>query len=63
MTHVAASATITGLVFRTHVDDSGLHHISLILIVIGVVVLLMTVLDRKLAETDRATVAESRGRD
>jgi MFS family permease len=54
-----ASATITGLVFRTHVDDSGLHHVSLILIVIGVVVLLMTVLDRRLAASDRAALAKS----
>ena len=54
-----ASATITGLVFRTHVDDSGLHHVSVILIVIGVIVLLMTVLDRKLAASDRAAVAEN----
>ena len=46
-----ASATITGLVFRTRVDDSGLHHLSLIMIGIGVVVLLMTTLDRKLAAT------------
>ena len=44
-----ASATLTGLVFRTHVDDSGLHKTSLILIGIGIVVLLMTALDRGLA--------------
>ena len=49
-----ASATITGLVFRTHVTDGGLHHISLILVGISVVVLLMTVLDRQLAASDRA---------
>ena len=48
-----ASATITGLVFRTRTDDSGLHHASLIMIGVGVVVLLMTVLDRKLAAADR----------
>jgi MFS family permease len=54
-----ASATITGLVFRTHVDDSGLHHISVILIVIGVVVLLLTVLDRQLAAADRRAVANN----
>jgi MFS family permease len=58
-----ASATITGLVFRTHVDDSGLHHVSLILIVIGVVVLLMTVLDRQLAASDRAALAKSHAGD
>jgi MFS family permease len=44
-----ASATITALAFRSHVDDSGLHTISLILVGVGVVVLLMTVLDRGLA--------------
>lgn len=54
-----ASATITGLVFRTHVDDSGLHHVSLIMIGIGVVVLLMTALDRKLAAADRAAHAKA----
>jgi predicted MFS family arabinose efflux permease len=43
-----ASATLTGLVFRSHVDDGGLHKASLILIGIGVVVLLMTALDRGL---------------
>jgi predicted MFS family arabinose efflux permease len=48
-----ASATITGIVFRGGVDDAGLRHISLILIGIGVVVLLMTVLDRHLARADR----------
>jgi predicted MFS family arabinose efflux permease len=52
-----AAATITGLVFRTRVDDSGLHHASLIMIGIGVVVLLMTVLDRRLAAADRAAHA------
>jgi MFS family permease len=43
-----ASATITGLAFHTKVNDTGLHHISLILIGIGIVVLLMTALDRGL---------------
>jgi predicted MFS family arabinose efflux permease len=52
-----AAATITGLVFRTRVDDSGLHHASLIMIGISVVVLLMTVLDRRLAAADRAAHA------
>src|SRR6202012_1832808 len=41
-----ASATITGIVFRGGVDDAGLRHVSLILTGTGVVVLLMTVLDR-----------------
>jgi MFS family permease len=43
-----ASATITGLVFRSHVGDSGLHKTSLILIGTGIVVLLLTALDRGL---------------
>lgn len=47
-----ASATITGLVFRTRVDDAGLHRVSLIMIGIGLVVLLMTTLDRRLAAAD-----------
>jgi MFS family permease len=45
-----AAATITGVAFRSRVDDSGLRHISLILIVIATVVLLMTIFDRRLAE-------------
>ncbi|HWG26588.1 isochorismatase family protein [Actinospica sp.] len=43
-----ASATITGIAFRTRVSDGGLHHVSLALIAIGAVVLLMTVFDRHL---------------
>jgi hypothetical protein len=35
------------------VDDAGLRHVSLILTGIGVVVLLMTVLDRHLAGAGR----------
>jgi predicted MFS family arabinose efflux permease len=46
-----ASATITGLVFRTHVTDSGLHTIAAILIGVGAVVLAMSVFDRALART------------
>jgi nicotinamidase-related amidase len=46
-----ASATITGIAFHTRVSDSGLHHVSLILIAIGAVVLLMTVFDRQLKPT------------
>lgn len=51
-----ASATITGLVFRTRVDDAGLHSVSLIMIGIGIVVLLMTALDRQLARADRTAL-------
>jgi hypothetical protein len=51
-----ASATITGIVFRGGVDDAGLRRVSLILTGIGVVVLLMTVLDRHLARADQEPV-------
>ena len=47
-----ASATITGVAFRTRVSDSGLHEVSLILIAIGAVVLLMTAFDRHLKPSD-----------
>ena len=45
------SATITGIAFRSHVDDSGLRHVSISLIAIAVVVLLMVVFDRQLTDT------------
>ena len=48
-----AASTITGVAFRTHVDDSGLRHVSVILIGIGIVVLLMTVFDRQLANSHK----------
>ena len=56
-----AAATITGLVFRTRVDNAGLHSVSLIMIGVGIVVLLMTVLDRRLAESDRTPRITSPG--
>jgi MFS family permease len=43
-----ASATITGITFRTSVTDHGLRTIAIILIAVGVVVLGMTLLDRTL---------------
>jgi MFS family permease len=49
-----AAATITGAAFRTRVDDTGLRHISLILIVIATIVLLMTIFDRHLASSETA---------
>jgi MFS family permease len=52
-----AAATITGIAFRTRVDDSGLHAVALILIGIGIVVLLMTVFDRDLAGREQARTA------
>jgi predicted MFS family arabinose efflux permease len=54
-----AAATITGVVFRTRVDDTGLHSVSLILTGIGVVVLLMTALDRRLARSDKQPAGQS----
>jgi nicotinamidase-related amidase/predicted MFS family arabinose efflux permease len=50
-----ASATITGIAFRTRVSDAGLHEVSLTLIVVGAVVLLATVFDRHLKPADEAT--------
>jgi MFS family permease len=49
-----ASAAITGVAFHTRVADPGLHHVAWILVLIAVVVLVMTVLDRQLARADRA---------
>jgi MFS family permease len=43
-----ASSTITGIVFRSDVTDSGLHTLAYILVGVAAVVLLMTVADRKL---------------
>ena len=58
-----ASATITGLVFRARIDDRGLHHASQIMIGIGLVLLLMTVLDRKLVAADRDAHAQIRAEE
>jgi MFS family permease len=43
-----AAATITGMAFHARVSDPGLHVVAAILIAIGIVVLIMTVLDRGL---------------
>jgi MFS family permease len=43
-----ASATITGVVFRVNVTDHGLHTLAIVLIGAGVLVLVLTVLDRTL---------------
>ncbi|MFJ2867800.1 MFS transporter [Kitasatospora sp. NPDC087314] len=48
-----ASAAITGAAFHQHVDDSGLHQIAWVLVPIAVVVLVLTVCDRRLATADR----------
>jgi MFS family permease len=44
-----AAATITGVAFRARVSDTGLHLVAVILIGTGLVVLLLTLLDRQLA--------------
>ena len=43
-----ASSTITGIVFRHDVTDSGLHLVALVLVGVSVAVLALTVLDRTL---------------
>jgi nicotinamidase-related amidase/predicted MFS family arabinose efflux permease len=58
-----ASATITGLAFRTRVSDGGLHRVALALIAIGAALLLMTVFDRHLKpsnDTSRTRKEHSR---
>jgi predicted MFS family arabinose efflux permease len=56
-----AAATITGMAFRARVSDPGLHVVAAILIGIGIVVLIMTVLDRQLgvASADRSPSREN----
>ncbi|MFJ1847799.1 MULTISPECIES: MFS transporter [unclassified Streptomyces] len=48
-----ASAAITGTAFHRSVDDSGLHLIACVLVVIAALVLVMTVCDRRLGKSDR----------
>jgi MFS family permease len=43
-----ASSTLTGIVFRSKVDDSGLHTLAVILVAVAAVVLVMTLLDHRL---------------
>jgi MFS family permease len=52
-----AAATITGVAFHAGVGDSGLHTVAVILIGIGLVVLLMTILDRQLAANPSRSTA------
>ncbi|HWD76156.1 MAG TPA: MFS transporter [Solirubrobacteraceae bacterium] len=49
-----ASATITGIVFRTRVTDAALHDIAWILVGLGAVVLIMTLADRRLPRSAEA---------
>ncbi|MFE4331599.1 MFS transporter [Streptomyces sp. NPDC056831] len=48
-----ASAAITGTAFHSGVDDSGLHLIAWVLVVIAALVLVVTVFDRRLSKADR----------
>ncbi|MEV6025733.1 MFS transporter [Streptomyces sp. NPDC052036] len=58
-----ASAAITGIAFRDRVDDTGLHHISWALVVIGAIVLCMTVFDRRLGDAPRKEPADQEPRE
>ena len=44
-----AADTITGVAFRVRVSDAGLHFVAVSLIGTGLIVLLLTLLDRQLA--------------
>lgn len=44
-----ASSAITGIVFHTHVGDSGLHLIALVMIGVSLVAVALSVLDRRLS--------------
>jgi MFS family permease len=47
-----AASTVTGVAFHTHVNDGGLRDVSVVLVGVGALVLLMTVLDRRLDGPD-----------
>jgi MFS family permease len=50
-----ASSAITGIVFHNSVNDSGVHHIALIMIGVSIAAVALTVLDRKLRSPGRPT--------
>jgi MFS family permease len=52
------SSTLTGIVFKNHVTDGGLHTIALILMGVSVVVLLMTLADRQLRSPSASSALE-----
>jgi MFS family permease len=54
-----ASTTITGLAFRKHVSDTGLHNLAWVLVGIGLILLVMTALDRQLAAADQVAQART----
>ena len=55
-----ASSTLTGIVFKNNVTDSGLHSIALVLIAVSVVVLVMVLTDRALRNPLRSTTGDDR---
>jgi MFS family permease len=57
-----ASATITGIAFRTSVTDSGLHSVAIILVAVAAAVLLMTLVDRRLKDPARPETTGGDGR-
>jgi predicted MFS family arabinose efflux permease len=56
-----ASSALIAIVFRTHVSDSGLHVIALIMVAVSAVALVLTVADRRLMTQVRARRGESDG--
>jgi MFS family permease len=56
------SSALTGIVFGAKVDDAGLHMIAIILVSVSVLVLLMTVADRKLTSPKPDPIPEDHRR-
>jgi len=56
------SSALTGMVFGARVDDGGLHTIAIILIAVSILVLFMTVADRKLRSPQPSPVSEDHRR-
>jgi predicted MFS family arabinose efflux permease len=54
-----ASAVLIGVVYSRTVDSAGLHHAALILIGMSVVLLLMTLFDRRLSESGSTTTGRT----
>jgi hypothetical protein len=54
-----ASAVLIGVVYSRTVDSAGLHHAALILIGMSVVLLLMTVFDRRLSGSGSTTTGRT----
>ncbi|HUZ18335.1 MAG TPA: MFS transporter, partial [Spirochaetia bacterium] len=56
------SSAVTGIVFRSTVNVQGLHTMAWVLLAAGVIVLVMTIADRKLVTVRKAPVAATRTR-